>query len=919
MNDRLQEVLDGKGQNYILPFLWQHGEEERAIREEMARVHEAGIGAVCIESRPHPDFLGPKWWTDVDIVMDEARKRSMKVWLLDDDHFPTGHAVGKVKAAPEALHRLFLGERHIDVVGPARGASLLLDTLLLNGLRPTISTPGSASGLNKLVSVVAVRRNPAGGALLADCVDITDLVQDGILYWDIPEGYWRVFIVSENKDGGSQAQADYINPLHPDSVRILIDTVYEAVYARYKADFGQTFAGFFSDEPGFYNDKTTFDFDSKPGKKGVALPWSAELPALLAQALGDDYRERLHLLWHDAGERSQVVRYAYMNIVSRLYGEHFCNQLGAWCCERGVEYIGHVLEDNNVHARLGSGAGHFFRALGGQHMSGIDVVLWQIVPGFDEVPFRWPAGETDSEFFHYGLAKLGVSLAHIDPKKQGRTMCEVFGAYGWAEGLKLMKWLTDHMLVRGVNYFVPHAFSQKAFPDPDCPPHLYADGKNPQYRYYKILNDYTNRISHLLSGGRHAATAAVLYHAEAEWSGQAMYFHKPVKMLMQRQIDCDVVPADVLVAGASVREGRLHIHLEDYACLIVPYAEALPAALVRRIAELAGQGVAVRFAGGLPTRSSEGDDVSAELSLLAGHPYVKVVALDELAPGLIEDGYYDIRAEAYEPYLRSYRYLHDGLEVFMFFNEHPNRTIRTKVALPVEGDVYAYDAFLNRLTGLSVKGINVNGVNGGKGASLELVLEPYESVIVLHGSGLEAYTAIPHPSAGAAISAISAGSADSAGSAGPTDTAIELRGEWTVSVADAGRYPHFTARGTLAELTNMSGPEALPRFSGTIRYETAFEWNESGVNETVQLDLGEAYETAEAWLNGERAGVRICPPYRMEATGLLRKGKNRLVVEVTNTLAKEQRDFLSAFAQQEPSGLLGPVRLRRTASTRRVE
>lgn len=50
-------------------------------------------------------------------------------------------------------------------------------------------------------------------------------------------------------------------------------------------------------------------------------------------------------------------------------------------------------------------------------------------------------------------------------------MCEIFGAYGWGEGVSLMKWLTDHMLVRGINEFVPHAFSP-AFPDEDCPPHF---------------------------------------------------------------------------------------------------------------------------------------------------------------------------------------------------------------------------------------------------------------------------------------------------------------------------------------------------------------------------------------------------------------------------------------------------------------
>nr|WP_275983992.1 glycosylhydrolase-like jelly roll fold domain-containing protein [Paenibacillus hamazuiensis] len=872
--------MEGQEHNYILPFLWQHGEEEQVIREEMARVHEAGIGAVCIEARPHPDFLGPKWWTDMDIIMDEARKRGMKVWLLDDDHFPTGHAAGKVKEAPEELHRKFLGERYIDTVGPAQGTSLLLDTLLMSGLRPTISHPQKASGKNKLISVVAVRRNPADGSLTGDSIDITELVHDGILYWDIPEGYWRVFIISENKDGGSQQQEDYLNPLDRDSVRILIDTVYETVYERYKADFGKTFAGFFSDEPGFYNDKTTFDFNSKPGKQGVPLPWSREMPDLLEQALGEDYRKQLYLLWHDAGEQSNIVRYAYMNIVSKLYAENFCSQIGAWCRARGVEYIGHVLEDNNVHARLGPGTGHFFRSLWGQDMSGIDVVLWQIVPGFDEMSFRQPtSGETDSEFYHYGLAKLGVSLGHIDPKKRGRTMCEVYGAYGWAEGLKLMKWITDHMLVRGVNYFVPHAFTQKAFPDPDCPPHMYASGKNPQYRHYKHLNRYMNRISHLISGGRHVATAAVLYHAEAEWSGESMYFHKPVKKLMQHQIDCDVLPVDVLVETASVKAGKLHVNREDYECLIVPYAEALPAAMVRRLLHFAEQGIAVRFVDGLPLRSSEGDDISAELSSLANHRNVKLAALDKLAQELIADGHYDIRVEKYEPYLRNYHYAHKNLDVFMFFNEHPHQTIHTEIVLPIEGDVYAYDAFLNRLIGLNVK--KVNGAN-----KVQLDLHPYESVVLLHGPDLEGYTAPPRYT---------------------ISSDIELKGEWTVSTADAEHYPQFEEWGKLTNLTNMSGPDYLPRFTGTFRYETEFEWN--GPANQAHLDLGEVYETAEVWMNGEHAGVRICPPYRLEINGLIRKGKNKLVIEVTNTLAKDQRDFLSAFAQQEPSGLIGPIRV----------
>lgn len=59
------------------------------------------------------------------------------------------------------------------------------------------------------------------------------------------------------------------------------------------------------------------------------------------------------------------------------------------------------------------------------------------------------------------------------------------------------------------------------FPDPDCPPHFYAHGHNPQYRHFAALMGYMNRVADLVSGGR-AAPAAVLYHGEAEWAGKAM-------------------------------------------------------------------------------------------------------------------------------------------------------------------------------------------------------------------------------------------------------------------------------------------------------------------------------------------------------------------------------------------------------------
>ena len=98
-------------------------------------------------------------------------------------------------------------------------------------------------------------------------------------------------------------------------------------------------------------------------------------------------------------------------------------------------------------------------------------------------------------------------------------MCELFGAYGWELRLRDMKWITDHLLVNGVNFFVPHAFSMAEYPDFDCPPHFYARGNNPQFPCFAELMKYAGAMGGLLAGGRPVVHAAVLYHAESEWMG----------------------------------------------------------------------------------------------------------------------------------------------------------------------------------------------------------------------------------------------------------------------------------------------------------------------------------------------------------------------------------------------------------------
>ena len=120
MDKKLREYFDGKTGNHLLPFYWQHGDHYEKIPEQVARIAASGCRAFCVESRPHRDFCGETWWRDMDLILAEAAKRDMKVWILDDNHFPTGNANGLLKEKYPELRKWHLTERHVDVIGPMK-------------------------------------------------------------------------------------------------------------------------------------------------------------------------------------------------------------------------------------------------------------------------------------------------------------------------------------------------------------------------------------------------------------------------------------------------------------------------------------------------------------------------------------------------------------------------------------------------------------------------------------------------------------------------------------------------------------------------------------------------------------------------------------------------------------------------------
>lgn len=118
--------------------------------------------------------------------------------------------------------------------------------------------------------------------------------------------------------------------------------------------------------------------------------------------------------------------------------------------------------------------------------------------------------------------------------------------------------------------------------------------------------------------------------------------------------------------------------------------------------------------------------------------------------------------------------------------------------------------------------------------------------------------------------------------------------------------------------------EQIRYYSGTAIYKTSFRWKDKSRGR-VYLNLGKVYNLATVRVNGIDCGTIWTAPYRADITAALKKGKNELEIEVTNTWANALKGMDEGKARYEgiwtnakyrrqedtllPAGLVGRLKL----------
>lgn len=857
---KLESLLNGEYENHILPFFWQHGEEEETLRKYMEVIDNANIKAVCIESRPHPDFAGEGWWKDLDIIFDEAKKRKMKVWILDDSHFPSGFANGALAGNRTELHRQFITYKKI---GELSGRFKVEDDYLL-------CPPHVKTRIEEFVmeDVPLFNDDHCLGFVAVNENDEIKEIADG----DMLEGNNIVYGIYTTRDRGPHR--NYINMCDKNSVKVFIDTVYEAHYDHYKQYFGNVLEGFFSDEPEIGNGHLY-----EPRMKLYEcddFPYSKEVDVLLKEKWGDDFLSNLAYIFTEVKDEAKKAqcRIDYMDVVTNCVKNDFSYQIGDWCRAHGVKYIGHSIEDNSKHALTGSSLGHYFRGLKGQSWAGIDDIGGQVLPQKEDafIKSSLTGNIRNGVFYHFTLAKLAASAADIDPLKKGNAMCEIFGNYGWEAGVYLEKYLIDHFMVRGVNNYVPHAFSPKAFPDPDCPPHFYAHGNNPQYRHFGKLMLYVNRICDLITGGKAIRKVGVLYSGEAEWSClNYMEEYLVHRVLIENQIDFDILPSDVFYDGEydfKIEGNKLKVGMGEYDVVIIPEYPVIRNEVTEKLNEFVGQGGKVYAINRIPEIILNGD---TKLN-------AKVIPFEALADKVAE--LKEVKLSSDGRYIRCMHYKND-YDIYFFINEAAD-TYEGELRLPYMENAVIYDAWEN-------KAYKLSGQKENDQLVVNIKIEPRKSFIIYaDGSRYETVESVEEK-----LSKL--------------DRQLDLS-SFSRSVCKSLDYPSFEDEKEVTVPDVVE--EEYPKFGGYIRYSTSISID----SKEAVLEINDLLEGVEVFVNGQSVGIQIVPTYKFDLSPYLKKGENRIDIISATTLERfvEKKPPIPGAPVKEATNILGirnPVKI----------
>jgi hypothetical protein len=545
-------------------------------------------------------YLTPEYFAFFKQFALEAKKRDMKVWIVDDIGYPSGFAGGYfTKEKPELrMQALSIGQRL-----PVKGGETL----------------NQAVGPDAVAAVVV--------SATAERVAVP--IVNGNIAWTAPAGGdWTVMVVEHvfrtsptrsdanptHAKDASNSLEDYMNP---EATAAYLEHTHQGYYNAMPELFGTTILGFRGDEPDY---------------SIAGLPWTPKFFDTFQQVKGYDIRPYLGaILLSQGGGRARPpaasaraaapqsdpafipagppmppakltdaelrAKADYYDVFSQMFRDGFFKPQGLWCAKHGVEYQVH-LNHEEMEMDLTRSEGDFLRDMKYVEEPGIDSIWHQI----------WT--DTVSDF-----PRLASSAAHV--YGHPRAFTETFAAYRPEPDATMARYILNEEVVRGVNVietmFYPATSPADAFGPPATAPATPGAPARPRGGPSALMRDpawpalmqYLERLTYVMSMGRPAAQVALYIPSSSMWLGDAASdtaFVSSERMLAERQIDFDIINQDALATDLKAGQGILvSMSGNQYHAVIVPSAAVLTQTELDRLKALAKGGGKVFFLGRTPS------------------------------------------------------------------------------------------------------------------------------------------------------------------------------------------------------------------------------------------------------------------------------------------------------------------------------
>jgi hypothetical protein len=623
---------------------WDGAVSREMIAANLDTLKAHGLLAATIEAgynMPAP-YLSDGWFKMVKVAVEEAKKRDMHLWIIDEGKYPSGFAGGK-----------FSQER----------PELRMQGLVVSG-RMTLK--GGETISRKLpanvIAAVAVNQESQQNEIIK--------ITPGSIEWKAPAGEWQLLLIqhrfktsvtraANNPTHGKDTVNSLCDYLDPDATRQFLEFTHEQYKKYIGAEFGKTVLGFRGDEPDY-----------------GFTPWTTRMPEEFKKRKGYDIVPNLGVIFAKLLTTEQKrMKADYWDVWSDLFRENFFDLQAEWCEANGMEYVVHLNHEEKMMDLVRS-SGDFFKNMRHVSIPGVDAIWLQI----------WPDKVAD-------FPKLASSAAHMYGRP--RSLSESFAAYTIPPSVPQAKWVIDYQLVRGINLFEYMFWPISAT--------RVAKGYLGTQEFIPVAK-YSNRASYLLANGVPAAQVA-LYHPTGNlWMGDDAANKSALDIaqaLSENQIDYDFVDDQGLSSVFTQNKGSFkNLSGQVYTTVIIPAIDYIPEKVFTRLKEFSSAGGKVVFIGKTPTK------LVGQTFLNAGEiPSITWGAKEnsgKLTPAVIKAiTASDVKLNKPAP---SIKYLHrrwKDAEMYFFFNEgDTDQTVQATIA--GSGKAEVWDAFAGKIDPLKV-------------------------------------------------------------------------------------------------------------------------------------------------------------------------------------------------------------------------